>query len=358
MKILLIAPSWVGDLVMTQTLCKCLHQRYINCEITVMAPFWCLPVAERMAEVHEVRELPFKHGELALFERYRLARALAKEGFEQVIVVANSFKSGLLPYFSAIPTRTGWRGEARSWLLNDCRKLDKSTYPLMIQRLAALAYPEGATLPETLPLPELKAEPARSLLAAFNLSLEKPIVSFCPGAVYGPAKQWPVRHFAKLARQLLEKGKQVWLFGSEKDAPFCQKIIEEASDDVFTTAGSNRAVGQDQVGYVHSAETALRMLAGHTTLTQAIDLLALSEVVISNDSGLMHIAAALQRPLVVLYGSTSANFTPPLTQNSRKVQLDLPCQPCFKRVCPLRHQDCLEKLMPAMVMAAINELID
>lgn len=332
-RILVIGPSWVGDLVMAHSLFQCLRQRHAGLQLTVLAPRWCLELLERMPDVDQALELPLQHGELALGKRWRLARALGRQGFEQVIVLPNSFKTGLLARFTGIAERSGWRGEARGWLLNDCRRLDKSRYPLMVQRFAALGFPSGAPLPEPLPRPRLqaRAEAVPALLQQLGLSLERPVLALCAGAEFGPAKQWPPTHFAEVAERAAAAGLQVWLLGSAGDSAAAAAICRLAP----------RAVN----------------LCGQTTLGQAVDLLAVTAAVVSNDSGLMHVAAALARPLVVVYGSTSPAFTPPLAARVAVLSESLACSPCFQRECPLGHLDCLRRLSPTRVWEALQDLL-
>jgi heptosyltransferase II len=339
MRILVVGPSWVGDMVMAQSLFMCLQQVHPGAIIDVLAPDWCRDLLQRMPEVHAALPMPIGHGELALGLRRHIGKQLRSAQYQQAIVLPNSFKSALIPWFAGIPQRTGWRGEARGWLLNDCRRLEKHTWPRMVQRFAALAYAPAAPLPADLPQPALQTDPTtRKLLRErFGLLAASPVVALCPGAEFGPAKQWPARHYAALASALLREGKQLWLFGSTRDAGVSAEIISAIDPDL-------RANCFD--------------LCGRTTLDQAIDLLAESSLVVSNDSGLMHIGAALGRPLVVLYGSTSASFTPPLTSKARLLSLDLPCSPCFKRECPLQHLDCLNKLEPMRALAAVHELLE
>lgn len=338
MKILIIGASWVGDMVMAQALFISLRQQHPDCVIDVLAPDWCRALLERMPEVHEALPLPIGHGEFALGKRRHLGKSLRAAGYDQAIVLPNSFKSALIPWFAGIPRRTGWRGEARGWLLNDCRRLDKSAYPLMVQRFVALAYPAGTMLPTQLPWPALRADPAAAAQARQRLGLEslRTVVALCPGAEFGPAKQWPARHYAAVAEAMVGRGWQVWLLGSAKDAVVAGEILQHMQP-------STRQHCQD--------------LCGRTALGEAVDLLGDTSLVVSNDSGLMHIAAALARPLVVPYGSTSAAFTPPLAVRARQLTLGLPCGPCFKRECPLQHLDCLEKLEPSRVLTAIDELL-
>ncbi len=337
MNILIIGPSWVGDMVMAQTLFVCLKRQYPDCQIDVLAPEWSRPLLERMPEVREALSFPLGHGALELATRRRIGQQL-RGRYDQAILLPNSLKSALVPYFAGIPKRTGWRGELRFGLLNDIRTLDKARYPLMIERFMALAYAPGADLPKPYPEPRLAIDPAsrEAALERFGLTLDRPVLALCPGAEFGEAKRWPAGHYAKVADARLRQGWQVWLFGSQKDASGGEEIREWVTpgldDDVYN-------------------------LAGRTSLAEAIDLLSCASAVISNDSGLMHVAAALDRPLVAVYGSTSPGFTPPLASQVEVVRLGLECSPCFDRTCRFGHYDCLRLLQPSQVQEALGRLV-
>jgi len=332
-RILIVAPPWVGDSVMAQPLYSRLKLYRPDCHITVLAPDWTLPLLDRMPEVNATLRNPFGHGQLRLGDRWRMGRSL-RGRFDEVIVLPNSLKSALVPWFARIPKRIGFVGESRYGLLNDARTFSPSSLPQMVERFAQLAEARQHPLPRPIPLPRLTITPSAREVALNNhgLHTRQPIAAFCPGAEYGPAKRWPARHFAALARTLLDQGYQVWLFGSAKDKPETTAIAEAAGRP-------------------------LHDLAGQTSLADAIDLLSLATVVVTNDSGLMHVAAALQRPIVALYGSSSPSFTPPLSDTAKIVSLDLECSPCFERVCPLKHFDCLEKLLPQQVELAIRQVL-
>ena len=334
-RILIVGPSWVGDMVMAQTLFKVLKQQYSDVIIDVLAPAWSRPILERMPEVNRSIDMPVGHGSLALKARHQLGKALREHQYQQSIVLPNSLKSALVPLWAKIPKRTGWRGEMRYGLLNDIRPLDKSRYPLMIERFIALAYPKGTKLPSQLPRPELVSisENVTAARKKFGLTSDAPVLALCPGAEFGEAKRWPPEYYAEVARAKIQEGWQVWLFGSAKDRPGCENIRQ-----MLDGAANN--------------------LAGETSLAEAVDLLSVADAVISNDSGLMHVAAALERNLVVVYGSSSPEFTPPLNDNKAIVRLGLECSPCFKRDCPLGHLDCLKKLEPARVIKSINMVLD
>lgn len=342
-RILVVGPSWVGDMVMAQSLFKVLKQRQPDVVIDVLAPAWSRPLLERMPEVRRGIDMPVGHGQLLLGERYRLGRRL-RGHYQRAILLPNSLKSALVPVFARIPVRTGWRGEMRYGLLNDIRKLDKSRYPLMVQRFVALAHPEGVVLPglpsPQLPYPRLQVEQSGlpQLLENYQLNRDKPILVLCPGAEFGPAKRWPERHYAAVAEAKIAEGWQVWLMGSAKDAPVAESI---------------------RAALPETAREACIPLAGKTQLAEAIDLMSMANAVVSNDSGLMHIAAALQCPLVVVYGSTSPQFTPPLSDRVRIESLAVECGPCFQRQCPLRENQlkCLNDLFPERVLTSLNILL-
>ncbi|MCD4866510.1 lipopolysaccharide heptosyltransferase II [Pseudomonas sp. PLB05] len=337
MNILIIGPSWVGDMVMAQTLFVCLKRQHPDCQIDVLAPEWSRPLLERMPEVREALSFPLGHGAFELATRRRIGQQL-RGRYDHAILLPNSLKSALVPYFAGIPKRTGWRGEMRFGLLNDIRTLDKARYPLMIERFMALAYAPGAELPKPYPKPRLAIDPVSrdAALERFGLSLDRPVLALCPGAEFGEAKRWPAEHYAAVADARLRQGWQVWLFGSQKDAPGGEEIRE------WVTPGFEEDVYN---------------LAGRTSLAEAIDLLSCAGAVISNDSGLMHVAAALDRPLVAVYGSTSPGFTPPLASQVEVVRLGLECSPCFDRTCRFGHYDCLRLLQPSLVQEALGRLV-
>ncbi|MGB6977413.1 MAG: lipopolysaccharide heptosyltransferase II [Gammaproteobacteria bacterium] len=333
-KILIVGPAWVGDMVIAQSLFKLLKQRQPHTIIDVLAPDWNRPLLQRMPEVRQAWIAPFKHGELKLQARFALGRQLSAEHYQQAIVLPHSFKSALVPWFANIPRRTGWCGELRWGLLNDIR-YKPNVLPLLVQRFAALALSPEDLLPTVLPPPSLCVSSTNITQVLQRLSLTpslSPILALCPGAEYGIAKRWPAEHYAAIAQHYAKQGWDIWLFGSERDQTITaqiQKLSQHLCND----------------------------LAGKTTLGEAVDLLSLATAVVCNDSGLMHIAAALQKPLVAIYGSSSPNFTPPLTTQAKIVSLQLACSPCFQRTCPLGHTRCLQDLSPQLVLQAMQTLL-
>jgi heptosyltransferase II len=330
-KILIVAPNWIGDALLAQPLFARLRQKHPGATIDALAPPWTAPVLRRMPEIREVIDAPFAHGELKLAARWNIARTLRARAYDEAIVLPNTLKSALIPFFAGIPLRTGFTGELRYGLLNRVHRLDEKALPLMAERYAKLA--EEPDEPPARPLPEgkLRVDPANlaAALARLGLSRAKPVVAFCPGAEYGPAKRWPARYFAALATRLAAQGRAVWLFGSDKD----------------------REIGEE---IVRLSQGAAANLCGKTDLASAIDLLSLAEVVVSNDSGLMHVAAAVGRRVIALYGSSSAEHTPPLSHTHRIVRTGIDCSPCYARECPLGHFKCMIELTPERVLQEIN----
>jgi len=337
LKILIVGPSWVGDMVMAQSLFITLKQLHPHCEIDVLASTWSGALLDHMPEINNLIEMTVGHGELGLNKRRTLARSLKQTGYDQAIVLPNSFKSALIPWLAGIPLRTGWSGEARGWLLNDCRILDKKSYPLMVERFTALANSEHADLPDPLPRPALSvsSEKRESVLNKLSLDTTKPVLALCPGAEFGEAKKWPAHSYAVVANNWLKIGGQVWILGSAND-----------NQDALRLKSS---IPSELADCCHD-------LTGKTSLGEVIDLMACVDQIVSNDSGLMHIAAALAKPLVVIYGSTSPTFTPPLSDKVSIVSLNLECSPCFKRTCPLGHTNCLKQLAPDMVIHTMEEM--
>ncbi|CAG0944845.1 MAG: lipopolysaccharide heptosyltransferase II [Rhodocyclaceae bacterium] len=330
-KALVVAPSWIGDTILAQPLLVRLHEKHPGLALDAFAPAWAAPVLARMREVRRVVPNPFAHGEFNLAGRWRAGRELAREGYDVALVLPNSWKSALVPCFAGIPQRIGFMGEARRGLLNRIHRLDEAALPQLAQRYALLAEDVGTTAPAPLAAPHIEVNPesVRATLAALGLDANKPPVAFCPGAEYGPAKRWPARHFAELARRLAQTDFPVWIVGSGKDRPIGAEIAQLAGG-------------------------AARNLCGKTDLGQAIDLLSCARLVVSNDSGLMHVAAALDRPLLALYGSSSTAYTPPLSRRARLLSLGLECSPCFRRECPLGHFKCLNDLTPERVLGEIQ----
>jgi heptosyltransferase II len=328
-RVLVVAPSWVGDLVMAQPLIGRLAQN--NTLVDVLVPPYCVGLGSRLKGVNQAIPFPFGHGVLKIRERRHFALSeIKKTHYQQAVILPNSFKSALVPFFAGIPQRTGWWGEARLGLLNDGRFLSKKKYPLLVDRYYALGASQDLIVEQAPP-------PAFNELSVPDHLQAKPILALCPGAEFGPSKQWPIAHFAVVAAHYLRKDWTVWLMGSQKDKAYAEAIAMQAR-----TLASRDAIN----------------FCGLSTLEAAIDQLAQSQMVLSNDSGLMHVASALGKPVVGLYGPTDPQYTPPLGKRARVLQNLLPCGPCFKRDCPLsnreEHHLCMRALLPEKVIEELD----
>ncbi len=350
-RILIIAPNWIGDTIMAQPLFRLLKEQAPDAILDVLAPPGPAAVLKHMPEIRHIHPTHFFHKKLELFARWKCARQLQKIGYTHAYILPNSAKSALIPWMAGIPIRIGYTGEQRYGLLtqrfpNHQRHRPR---PFMVQHYAALAgiplAPIEATstenvleqLQQQLPLPQLQVPAndasSRALLQRLGIDGSRPLLALCPGAEYGPAKRWPPEHFAVLAQHLTKAfpALQIIALGIAKEAPLAATLCEKAP-------------------HVHN-------LCGKTTLEEACILLARASAVVANDSGLMHVAAALQRPLLALYGPTDPRHTPPLTTRSRIAWLHLACSPCFARTCPLGHNRCQWELTPEQAFEHLNFLL-
>jgi heptosyltransferase II len=330
-KFLVVGPSWVGDMVMAQALYKTLRRRHAGAAIDVVAPPWSLPVLARMPEVRQGIELAVGHGELGLGLRWSVGRRLRHERYDRAIVLPRSLKAALVPFFASVPVRTGFLGEARYGLINDIRPFDAAVLDQTVKRFVALGLDAGDA-PADIEPPALASRPdaLEALKSKLGLGGRGEVVALMPGAEYGPAKQWPVERYAAVAGRLVASGLEVWVLGSAKERAL-GATIEDA-------AGPGSAV---------------RNLCGETSLEDTVDLLSAARVAVTNDSGLMHVAAAAGAHVVAIYGSSSPGFTPPLTAAKTVLSLGLECSPCFQRTCPLQHLRCLRDISADRVVGAV-----
>jgi heptosyltransferase-2 len=304
---------------MAQPLLARLQGKHPGSRIDVVAPPWVAPVARRMPEVSEVIEADLRHGELQLGERWRLGRRLKERGYAQAYVLPNTMKSALAPSFAGIALRVGYLGESRLGLLNRIHKAKQEREPMPLH-YARLAEEPGAEPALPLPFPSLTFSRQAIRATAVRFGIQGRYIALCPGAEFGPAKRWP--YFGDLAAKLKS---QIVILGSPGDLKDNQDI-----------PGTN--------------------LIGKTTLDEAIDLVAGAAAVVSNDSGLMHVAAATGVPVVALFGSSSPEHTPPLSPAARVLWLKIECSPCFERICPLGHLRCLRELGVERVLAELQGL--
>ena len=294
-KLLIIGPSWVGDMVMAQSLFKTILNQSPNTSIDVIAPEWSLALTKRMPEVNKGIVSPIKHGELGIMKHFYLAEWIRPHKYDRAIIMTRSWKAALIPWFAGIPVRTGYRGEMRYFLINDMRTMDTKILDQTVKRFVALD-----SLSNQLPVIEppsltVSSDNITIIIKRLNLNLNKPIMAIMPGAEYGPAKQWPSDYFAEVVQTYLSKDWNVCILGSQKDSQVALEIK----------------------ALLHENYNSLYDLTGKTTLLDAIDLLSLANIALTNDSGLMHVAAAVDTPLLALYGPTSPEFTPPLTKKAK-----------------------------------------
>jgi heptosyltransferase-2 len=340
--ILIIAPNWIGDAVMTQPLLAKLKVQYPNSKIDILASTWVAPIYRACIEVNAVIEAKFEHKQLQWGLRKRLAKDLQSKNYQACFVLPNSFKSALIPWLANIPFRIGYRGEHRYGLINlSLDNPSKVNRPPMVEHYLALSqllHDDAEHVPNslipTLRVSSLAQQSVEQQLATANINTGS-LVIFCPGAEYGPTKRWPANHFASLAQSLIEESinTQVILLGSKSDQKIATNILSQTH----------------QQSHLHN-------WCGNTSLDEAIALIGMAKIVVSNDSGLMHIAAALKTPQVAIFGSSDPAHTPPLSDKAKIIWLNLPCSPCHKKECPLGHLKCLNDILPQQVLATLNTL--
>ncbi len=330
-RILIVGASWIGDMVMAQSLFITLKRQQPSGQIDVLAPKWTFALLERMPEVSQAIEMPLGHGKLGLIARITLGKQLRDNHYDQAILLPNSWKSALTPFFANIPLRTGYVGECRWGLLNNSHRLNKKLLTQTVQRFVALAYPKNRSKPPECPIPyfNISVNQQQQVIRQFKINTKHKILVLCPGAEYGSAKRWLPNYFSEVANHYLNQNWQVWLMGSNKDKKVAQEINQQTH---------------------HLCQN----FTGLTSIAAAMDLMSLATAVVANDSGLMHIAAGLGKKVIALYGSSDPNFTPPLNKAAKIIYLKLSCSPCFKRECPLGHLDCLTGIKPKQVIEAIR----
>lgn len=330
--ILIVPYMWIGDFVRCHSVVKLLNARFPHRPVDMLSTALCAPLADYMPGLRRAIVADLPRSRIAILEQLALARRLKAEGYGTALVMPRTWKSTLAPFFAGIPERTGFVGEARFFLLNDLRFGEK-VLPRMVDRCAALALPAGATAPQDWPLPELKV-PCDEIDAwrqRRGLPRDgKPVVALAPGAV-GPSKRWPGASYAALARHLLAEGFAVWVLGGPDEKPLAMEIV---------------------------GDTAARDLTGHD-LRNAILALAATDVAVSNDSGLLHVAAAVGTPSIGIFGPTSPWHWAPLNPLAETMEAAtmLDCRPCHKPVCRLGHHKCMRDIAPEVVFAAAKRAV-
>jgi len=321
-RILVVGPAWVGDMVMAQSLFMALKKHNSNAIIDVLAPQWSIELIERMPEVSNAISLSVNHGQLDLKLRYTTGVNLRNNNYHQAIITPRSIKSALVPFFAKIPQRTGYRGEHRYGIVNDIRALDKTRLTQTVQRYTFLASEskDNTKIPEIFyPKLSINQSGIDEILNKLSLNCDKPIIALLPGAEYGPSKQWPIAYFKKLAVELVNRGYQVWVLGSNKDVQSGDQIVSAECQQHFN-------------------------ICGKTSLVDVVDLLSLVKYAITNDSGLMHVACATNTKVLSIYGSSSPLYTPPLHEDAVVLYKNLQCSPCFERRCRFGHTNCLNEI--------------
>jgi heptosyltransferase II len=332
-RILVIAPNWIGDAVMSQPLLAVIKASYPNAAIDVLATPWVAPVYRACSEVAELIESDLRHGQLQWGLRRALATQIKQRDYASCYVLPNSFKSALIPWLANIPVRIGYQGELRRFLLTETKANSPKTQRIpMVEHYANLCTPDTLTrLPHLSPTAS-ELEAARTRLQVAGIQTDSFVV-LCPGAEYGPSKRWPAAHFAALAQSVL------------KEKPNASVVLLGSSSD--------RAIG-DAIVSGAASQGRIFNWCGTPSLDEAIAIISLCSKVVSNDSGLMHIAAALQVPQVAIFGSSDPNHTPPNSAKAIIISLHLPCSPCHQRECPLGHLNCLNQISPESVFAALQ----
>lgn len=329
LKILIITPAWLGDMVMAHSLIQVLHAREDHPRISILAPQSTLQITELMPEIKDRFLMPDGHGQFGLKARFQLAKQLRAHHFDEAYVLPNTWKSALIPFLARIPKRIGWKGEQRYLLLNEMHHHPEQ-FPLMVERYVALGKQrtEDRGQKTDFPYPRLVVPDSlrHSVKDRFNLDFSIPILILSPGAAFGPAKRWPTEYFAEVARAKLDGGFQVWVIGGPNELPLAEEI--------------------------KAIEPRVQSFVGQTKLLEMVALLSYATEVLTNDSGPMHIAASLGIPTFAIFGSSSPGFTPPLGEKTYIIEKQgLSCRPCFQRECPLKHLACLKEISPEEVLA-------
>jgi heptosyltransferase-2 len=340
-RILIVAPNWIGDAVMSQPLLGYLKKIHPDVMIDVLASQWVAPIYRACSEVGEVIEANLVHGQLQWQLRKALSQQIHARHYDTCFVLPNSLKSALIPWLANIPVRIGYRGEMRFGLINHALpNPSKRNRPSMSEHYLALGkmwHSESPTVSAQNLSPVLQVSPAAKEAMRHRLQVAgiepDTLYLFCPGAEYGPSKRWPTKHFAKLAQDLLALNtkNQIILLGSKGDHSLAQDICSQANENPH-----------------------LHNWCGNTSLAEAVALIGNCKALVSNDSGLMHVGAALEVPQVAIFGSSDPRHTPPLSPHAKILWLHLPCSPCHQRECPLGHLQCLNHILPENVLAAIQ----
>jgi heptosyltransferase-2 len=332
--ILLVPYMWIGDFVRCHSVVKLLRQQSPERPIDVLTTTLCAPLLDYMPGVRAGIMCDLPRRQLAFSEHFALARRLRAANYGSALIMPRTWKAALAPYLAGIPQRTGFVGEARFGLLNDLR-FGERKLPRMIDRCGALALPKGSTLPADWPLPELRVPMSAAQAWRTQRGLDddgRPVIAFAPGAV-GPSKRWPIDSYAEVARRLTTQGFDVWVLGSPNAAPLAAEIVRIAGPRARDLTSPD--------------------------LRNAVLALKLARAAVSNDSGLLHVAAAIGTPSIGIFGPTSPWHWAPLNPLAAKIETrtQLPCRPCHKPTCRLEHHLCMRDIPPQQVLDAVQTAI-
>ena len=330
--ILIITPNWLGDQIMAQSLYIALKKRHTSCQIDVVTSEKFKGLYQRMPEINNILIFENKHNKLDLKKRWLFSKKIRKKSYSLAIILPLSLKATLIPFFAGIKKRRAWSNQ-RYGLINESQPLDqkKHTHSALKQVEQYLALQKFPFEIKKKFIPKLKEskDKQETILKKFKINTQQKILICCPGSAYGPSKQWPLHHLKDLCVHYLEKNWEIILLGTEKEKEICQNIKKNCPK--------------------------VKNLCMKTKLEDVIDLMSTATWIISNDSGLMHLAAATQQKQIAIFGSSSPLFTPPLNKNAHIIFQNLNCSPCFKRVCPLKHNECLETISSEQVIKKIHE---
>lgn len=285
--VLIVPYVWIGDFVRCHSVVKLLRSDAPDRPVDIISSTLCAPLADFMPGIRQAIVIDLPRRRLGVALQRRLAERLREGRYAQALVMSRKWKAALAPWLAGIALRTGFAGEFRFGLLNDVR-FGERKLPRMIDRMGALALPKGANLPGEWPLPELKVpadEVARWREKRGLAADGRPIVTLSPGAV-GAGKAWPVGHYGELARALVQDGASVWVLGGPNETPLAKQITDAAGHLVRDLTG--------------------------TDLRNAILALAAADAAVTNDSGLMHVSAAIGTPTIAIFGPTSPWHWKPL----------------------------------------------